>query len=206
MENLSKLSNTFGDDKVISSCGLFGMMSLAGETFSGHDIMKAIANMHDRGNGLGGGFAVYGIYPDYADLYALHIMYQSKRGRQDTESFLQEEFGIARAEEIPHRDVSVVTGIYQPPSVWRYFVRPAAAVDPEMEEPTTCTLEYRLPFAVVKKYCSDASKPAQDVIWKANFYKCADGTSRPHWLTWSFVDHPTPHFHMPKYFGTLKFE
>ena len=134
MENLSKLSNPFNDDKVISSCGLFGMMSLAGSTFSGHDIMKAIANMHVRGNGLGGGFAVYGIYPDYADLYALHIMYQSRRGRQDTESFLQEEFGIARAEEIPHRDASAVTGIYQPPSVWRYFVRPAAAIEPEMED------------------------------------------------------------------------
>ena len=79
-------------------------------------------------------------------------------------------------------------------------------VDPEIEEPTTWTLEYRLPFAVVKKYCSDASKPAQDVIWKANFYKCADATSHPHWLTWSFVDHPTPRFHMPKYFGILKFE
>lgn len=79
-------------------------------------------------------------------------------------------------------------------------------VDPEIAEPTIWTLEYRLPFAVVKTYCSHASKPAQGVIWKANLYKCADATSHPHWLTWSFVDHPTPRFHMPKYFGTLKFE
>jgi hypothetical protein len=79
-------------------------------------------------------------------------------------------------------------------------------VDPEIGEPTTWTLEYRLPFAVVQKYCSDASRPAPDVIWKANFYKCADATSHPHWLTWSFVDHPTPQFHLPRYFGTLTFE
>lgn len=79
-------------------------------------------------------------------------------------------------------------------------------VDPEIEEPTTWTLEYRLPFTVVKKYCPDAEKPARGVVWKANFYKCADGTSHPHWLTWSFVDHPTPRFHMPEHFGTLKFE
>jgi hypothetical protein len=79
-------------------------------------------------------------------------------------------------------------------------------VDPEIGEPTTWTLEYRLPFAVVQKYCSDASQPAPDVIWKANFYKCADATSHPHWLTWSFVDHPTPKFHLPQYFGILKFE
>jgi len=79
-------------------------------------------------------------------------------------------------------------------------------IDPEIGEPTTWTLEYRLPFAVVRKYCPNAGQPAPDVIWKANFYKCADATSHPHWLTWSRVDHPTPQFHLPRYFGTLKFE
>lgn len=79
-------------------------------------------------------------------------------------------------------------------------------VDPEMEAPTTWSLEYRLPFSVVKTYCPDASKPAPGVVWKANLYKCGDATSHPHWLTWSFVDHPTPRFHMPAYFGTLTFE
>ena len=79
-------------------------------------------------------------------------------------------------------------------------------VDPEIVEPTVWTLEYRLPFAVVEKYCPDASKPASGVIWKANLYKCADATSHPHWLTWSFVDHPTPKFHVPECFGTLRFE
>ena len=29
--------------------------------------------MHDRSNGLGGGFAAYGIYPEYRDFYALHM-------------------------------------------------------------------------------------------------------------------------------------
>jgi hypothetical protein len=79
-------------------------------------------------------------------------------------------------------------------------------VDPEIDEPTTWTVEYRLPFAVVKKYCFGARNPAPDVIWRANFYKCADATSHPHWLTWSFIDHPTPQFHLPRYFGTLVFE
>lgn len=79
-------------------------------------------------------------------------------------------------------------------------------VDPEIEKPTTWTLEYRLPFAVIEKYCPDAVKPAPGVAWKANFYKCADATSHPHWLTWSFVDHPTPQFHLPGHFGILIFE
>jgi len=79
-------------------------------------------------------------------------------------------------------------------------------IDPENAAPTTWTLECRLPFKVIEKYCRDAGHPAPGVLWKANFYKCADRTSHPHWLTWSHVDHPTPKFHLPKFFGTLRFE
>jgi hypothetical protein len=49
-------------------------------------------------------------------------------------------------------------------------------------------------------------QPKSGVRWKANFYKCADKTSHPHWLTWSPVDYPTPKFHLPQFFGTLEFE
>jgi len=79
-------------------------------------------------------------------------------------------------------------------------------VEPEITEPTTWTLEYRLPMEVILKYCPRATKPAPGVRWKANLYKCADATSHPHWLTWSFVDFPRPRFHMPECFGTLEFE
>ncbi len=34
--------------------------------------------MHVRGNGLGGGFAAYGIYPHYSDYYAFHLMFTGK--------------------------------------------------------------------------------------------------------------------------------
>lgn len=79
-------------------------------------------------------------------------------------------------------------------------------VDPEIEVPTTWCLEYRLPFSVVQNYCPEATQPKQGVVWKANLYKCGDDTSHPHWLTWSYVDHPTPRFHMPEFFGHLMFE
>lgn len=79
-------------------------------------------------------------------------------------------------------------------------------VDPEIQEPVTWTLEYQLPFAVIQKYCPAADIPGPTAVWKANFYKCGDSTSHPHWLTWSIVDHPTPRFHLPQYFGTLPFE
>ena len=131
MKDLSKISNPYNEDKVISACGLFGMMSLEGRTFSGEDIMKAIANMHTRGNGLGGGLAVYGIYPDYEDMYALHIMFDSRIGKEKTEAFLRENFEIAFDEEVPHRDAQ---NVYNPPLVWRYFVHPLGSVEEKEQD------------------------------------------------------------------------
>ncbi|MEM5777541.1 MAG: glutamine amidotransferase family protein [Candidatus Aenigmatarchaeota archaeon] len=125
MRDLSKINNIFSDDKVIDSCSIFGMMNTKGENFSGKDVICAIANMHDRGNGLGGGFAIYGIYPEYKEYYALHIMFTSEKGKCETESFLKENFEIVFEEEIPHRKVK---NIVNPPIVWRYFLEPKSSV------------------------------------------------------------------------------
>jgi glutamate synthase domain-containing protein 1 len=65
-------------NKEICSCSIFGAMNQDGERFKGGDVVKAIANMHVRGNGLGGGFAAYGIYPQYANYYAFHMMFTGK--------------------------------------------------------------------------------------------------------------------------------
>ena len=37
----------------------------------------------------------------------------------------------------------------------------------------------------------------------ANFYKCADATSLPHYLSWSPIDLPAPNFHCPEFFGEI---
>lgn len=41
---------------------------------------------------------------------------------------------------------------------------------------------------------------------RANFYKCGDKTSQPHYLSWNSVGTEKPDFHRPEYFGTLVFE
>ena len=78
-------------------------------------------------------------------------------------------------------------------------------IDPEITEPVTWTLQCRVPIAVLEKY-APVAKPAAGVIWRANFYKCGDQTSHPHWLTWSPVDKPSPNFHLPEFFGEIEFE
>ena len=119
MKDLGKIQNPYRDDKVIDACSLFGMMDTTGKRFSGRDIIKAIANMHERGNGLGGGFAVYGLYPDYADIYAFHVMYLSRRGQEEVESLLRSRFQLIHQEEVLTYPTPAIT---DPPSVWRYFL------------------------------------------------------------------------------------
>lgn len=79
-----------------------------------------------------------------------------------------------------------------------------AVVDPEIKEPVTWTIEYRIPVAMLKKY-SNVTPPAPGIKWKGNFYKTGSETSNPNYMTWSFVDHPVPDFHLPQFFGTLVF-
>jgi glutamate synthase domain-containing protein 1 len=119
MKNLLRVNNTFNDDKVIDACSIFGAMDKSGRSFSGEGVIKAIANMHDRGNGLGGGFAVYGLYPEHADNYALHLMYLSDTDREITEEFIRNNFHVVYKEFVPIRPTAAIK---DPPLVWRYFV------------------------------------------------------------------------------------
>ena len=119
MKELSKINDFYHDDKVIDACSIFGMMDTTGKLFSGKPVVEAIANMHVRGNGLGGGFAIYGLYPEYADYYAFHIMYLSREGQAKVEDFLRHKFHVIDAKEVPTKSTS---GIVNPPLVWRYFL------------------------------------------------------------------------------------
>ncbi len=120
MKGMEESNNRYSDDKVIDSCSLFGMMNMKGERFSLSDPLRAIVNMHERGNGLGGGFAIYGIYPDYKEEYALHIMYLNKHAKRRVEKYLDENFRVLSKEEVPTKEAKVLN----PPSIWRYFTEP----------------------------------------------------------------------------------
>ena len=122
-----QLNNPHKDPKVIDSCSLFGMMDLSGRRFNSKDPVRAIANMHERGNGLGGGFAVYGLYPEFEDDYALHIMYLDMDTKKTVETQLEKWFDIIKSEEVPSREANVS----DPPIVWRYFGQPKRGQHPQ---------------------------------------------------------------------------
>ena len=92
-----------GEVRIPSGCAVSGMISRTGQRFSGETMIRSIATMHDRSNGLGGGFAGYGIYPHYADCYAFHIFYDDPKAKRKCEEFLNRHFEMADLSKIPTR-------------------------------------------------------------------------------------------------------
>jgi glutamate synthase domain-containing protein 1 len=111
----------WGYGKEISGCGLTGLIHTRGQLVPGEVIIRSICHMYERGNGLGAGFAAYGIYPEYQEFYALHIMYEDLVALSRTEDLLQEHLHVEHQEQIPHRHISAIKGH---PRLRRYFVRP----------------------------------------------------------------------------------
>lgn len=85
------------------------------------------------------------------------------------------------------------------------IIRPSLppVVDPEITEPTTWTIRYHLPLAVLEHHVGPLGDPAGQT-WRANFYKCADHTSKPHWASWAPLGDVLS-FHLPEYFQPIIF-
>ncbi len=114
-----------GQVRIPSGCAIAAVISKDGNRMSGEMITNAMKPMHDRSNGLGGGFAGYGIYPEYKEFYALHFFFNDRTSRKDCEVFLKERFEIVKSEVIPTRKIPAIT---DEPIIWRYFVSPLKSV------------------------------------------------------------------------------
>ncbi|MCJ7750224.1 MAG: glutamine amidotransferase family protein [Armatimonadetes bacterium] len=117
-------------ERNVSGCGLSGMMSLTGERVDGRAIGESIAILHERSNGLGGGFAAYGIYPEREEHFALHVMCESPSAQRTAEEIIEQDFDIDLDEKIPTRPNP---NIVDPPLLMRYFVLPRALQLHELE-------------------------------------------------------------------------
>lgn len=117
----------FRDEKEVSGCAISGIMSEAGDLFSGEMIIESIANMRERSSGLGGGFAAYGIYPEHAGDYAFHLMFDYPEVMGNVRSCIEQHCIISCEEPIP---VDLEQGIGDSPVLHRYFLR----IRPEVME------------------------------------------------------------------------
>ena len=114
-----------GQVRIPSGCAISAVISKNGNKMSGEMITNSMKPMHDRSNGLGGGFAGYGIYPEYKEFYALHIFFDTRDTRKECEAFLKDRFEIVQSEIIPTRKIPAIT---DEPIIWRYFVAPFQSV------------------------------------------------------------------------------
>ena len=114
-----------GQVRIPSGCAIAAVISREGKLMSGEMIRDAMRPMHDRSNGLGGGFAGYGIYPEYKDFYAFHMFFDDRTTRKNCEVFLKERFEIVQSERIATRKIPE---IIDEPIIWRYFLAPLKSV------------------------------------------------------------------------------
>ena len=92
---------------------------------NGEAIIRSMLPMHDRSNGLGGGFAGYGIYPEFRELFALHIFFGGPAARDACEAYLRDMLEVVRSEPIPTRKHPRIT---DEPLIRRYFAAPLRSV------------------------------------------------------------------------------
>lgn len=78
---------------------------------------------------------------------------------------------------------------------------PAADLVQESRLEKRWQVAFYIPFKLLEKYIGTI-KPLPGACFTANFYKCADDSSHPHWAAWSEIDQLN--FHCPHCFGKLK--
>ena len=119
-----------GQVRIPSGCAISAVISRDGQRMTGEKIIESMRPMHDRSNGLGGGFAGYGIYPEYKDFFALHMFLEDRTARKNCEAFLRETMEIVHLERIPIRTTPAIT---DEPLIWRFFVTPLRSVLASMQ-------------------------------------------------------------------------
>lgn len=113
-------------------CGVIGFASSV--PVAGRHLLKPLVQMHNRGNGKGGGVAAIGLSPEQMGLssqvleedYLIQIACLNPSSRTEVENeFIYPVMQVDKVERVPTlNDYRKVKGLeIKPPEVWRYFCR-----------------------------------------------------------------------------------
>lgn len=111
------------DIRILGGCGLAGFIDRSRRRVAGDAIVRSMACMDERTNGLGAGYAAYGLFPELPEHFAFQLMYATEGAKVATEEYLREQFHVEAAGPIPTRPIDPITDA---PTLWRYFVLPRA--------------------------------------------------------------------------------
>ncbi|QSH40767.1 carbohydrate-binding family 9-like protein [Lentisphaerota bacterium ZTH] len=84
------------------------------------------------------------------------------------------------------------------------FTTMPSVVDPEITDEINWKLGFYVPFELFRKTTGMTTGDVSSRRWQANFYKCGDDTSHPHWASWQPIRELN--FHAPDDFGIITFE
>jgi len=153
-------------------CGVIGVACSI--PVKGRYLIRPLVQMHNRGNGKGGGIAAVGLSSKQMgvserilqDSYLVQIAYIDTGLREEVESnFIYSHFNVQFKEKIPTiKDYRRIGLDVKPPDVWRYFVRVNEdslkdfAAKKNCETPNISEVEdefvYRNSYSLNKKYYS----------------------------------------------------
>ena len=112
-------------------CGVLGIASTV--PIKGRFLLRPMIQMHNRGNGKGGGIAAVGLSPEQLgvsrrileEYYLLQVAYLDPNCREKVEAeFIKPHFYIESSERLPTlKDYRSIGLEVKPPEVWRYFVK-----------------------------------------------------------------------------------
>lgn len=110
------------NSRCFDSCGIAAYMNVDGRMESGEKIVKMITTMMDRENGLGAGFAVYGIFPDRKEFFCFQMLLDNTEVCDRVRDYLAKYTRIMDEEPIRIREHANV----KPPRplLWRFFLKP----------------------------------------------------------------------------------
>jgi len=109
-----------GFRKDIEACGIAGLINIDGKRENGTRVVNMITTMLDRENGLGAGYACYGLFPDLADHYCIQLLLDDSCAKETVEEYFKSVANIIKDEEVFTQPVKSMSGPY--PLIWRFFL------------------------------------------------------------------------------------
>lgn len=186
-------------------CGVVGLASEY--PVAGKHLYPALFQMHNRGNGKGGGLAACGCFPQYKEFYAVNLGVLKPEVKEQLEAeFIKPVFEVEKAEVQPSISDYRSLGLeIEPPRVYRYFARvkkevlEAFARERGFKElkPAEDQLVYENSFRLNQKYYASLSDKAAFVLshgknllvlkgvgYAEQFvqYYCLEGFKSPIWI------------------------
>jgi glutamate synthase domain-containing protein 1 len=120
-EYYTSLPEQYRNERVFDGCGISGYINIDGKRDRGTKIIDMLCILSERENGLGAGFAGYGIYPDYKDNYAFHFLFDDIISKDIVLEYLKQNGEVVNSEPIPTISPANVENT---PITWRVFFNP----------------------------------------------------------------------------------